>query len=81
MTVFLVIAMVFLIKIWGYAYSYFFWGGINVSTTKEKTAKILELLNIKSGETIVDLGSGNGQLMIALAKAGAKVYGYEINPF
>ena len=29
----------------------------------------------------VDLGSGDGRLVIALAKAGAKAYGFEVNPF
>ena len=36
---------------------------------------------IKPGQIVVDLGAGEGRLMIALAKAGATVHGYEINPF
>lgn len=42
--------------------------------------KIIEYANIKSGQKTVDLGSGDGRIMIAMAKAGAIVYGYEINP-
>lgn len=29
----------------------------------------------------MDLGSGDGRLVIALAKAGAEAHGFEINPF
>jgi len=32
------------------------------------------------GETIVDLGSGDGRLLFASAKKGARAIGYEINP-
>lgn len=42
--------------------------------------KMIEYANIKPGQKAVDLGSGDGRIMIALAKAGAIVYGYEINP-
>ena len=33
-----------------------------------------------SGKKVVDLGSGDGRIMIAYAKSGASVRGYEINP-
>jgi protein-L-isoaspartate O-methyltransferase len=46
---------------------------------KRKT--MLKLAEIKKGESLVDLGSGDGTLVILFAKAGAKAYGYEINPF
>lgn len=36
---------------------------------------------IKEGETVVDLGSGDGRLLIESAKRGAFAAGYEINPF
>jgi len=42
--------------------------------------KIIEFANIKPGQKAVDLGSGDGKIMIAMAKAGATVYGYEVNP-
>jgi len=79
--IFGIIALFIFVKIWGYLYPFLFWGGINVATTKEKIEKMVQLLEIKPGQTIVDLGAGEGKLMIALANAGAVVYGYEINPF
>jgi cyclopropane fatty-acyl-phospholipid synthase-like methyltransferase len=42
---------------------------------------IMKLANIKKGETIIDLGSGDGRLLFAAARKGAKAIGYEINPF
>lgn len=51
-----------------------------VATKKEKIATIINLANIKSKETVVDLGSGDGRLLFAAARKGAKSIGYEINP-
>ena len=72
---------IILFKIFGYIYTYLFWGAINVPTTKEKVKQIINLLNPEGKKKAVDLGSGNGRLSIALAKAGFVTYGYEINPF
>lgn len=33
------------------------------------------------GELWVDLGSGDGRILIAAARAGARAVGYEVNPF
>ena len=60
---------------------FLFQGAIFVPTHKSKIAKILEFANIKPGHRACDLGSGDGRLVIALAKAGATAHGYEINPF
>lgn len=57
-----------------------FWGGIYVPTRRETIKKILNLAKVKPGESAVDLGSGDGRIVIALAKAGAEAHGYEINP-
>lgn len=42
---------------------------------------MVKLAQVKKGERVVDLGSGDGQVVIAMAKEGAEAYGYEINPF
>ena len=52
-----------------------------VATKKEKVGTIIKLANIKRGETVIDLGSGDGRLLFAAAQKGAKAIGYEINPF
>lgn len=61
-------------------YTYFFWGAIYVPTEEERVKKMVEFLEVKPGQLIVDLGAGDGRLLIALAKAGAIAYGYEVNP-
>lgn len=59
---------------------FMFWGAIYAPTSWTKIKKIIKMANIKPGEKAADLGAGDGRLVIALAKAGAQVHGYEINP-
>lgn len=55
--------------------------GAFFARTKDETAqKMLRLSGVKAGENVLDLGSGDGSLLIAIAKTGAKAVGYEINP-
>ena len=51
-----------------------------VATKREKIPTIIKLANIKSGDIAVDLGSGDGRLLFAAAKSGARAIGYEVNP-
>lgn len=39
-----------------------------------------ELRPLTSGDTLVDIGSGDGVVCLVAAQQGARVYGYEINP-
>lgn len=41
---------------------------------------MVSLANVKPGEKAVDLGSGDGRVVIAMAKQGIEAHGYEINP-
>lgn len=55
---------------------------------EEKIATMIKLLSIKPGHPsrssepirAVDLGAGDGRIVIALAKKGVEAHGYEINP-
>jgi ribosomal protein L11 methylase PrmA len=49
-------------------------------TATEVVDRIVRLSAIKSGEKALDIGSGDGRIVIGLAKAGAQAMGYEINP-
>ena len=49
-------------------------------TNRKKLRKIIKLANAKEGEKAVDLGSGDGRIVIELAKKGAEAHGFEINP-
>jgi hypothetical protein len=54
-------------------------GAIFVPTPNEAAKAMIRLANIHSDDIIVDLGSGDGKLLIAAAKSGAKkAIGYEI---
>lgn len=52
-----------------------------VGAQKSRIETIMNFAAIKKGETVVDLGSGDGRLLYAAAARGAKAVGYEINPF
>lgn len=42
--------------------------------------KVLDLAEIGSGTRVLDLGSGDGRLLRAVARRGGQAIGYEINP-
>lgn len=54
-------------------------GGLFVGTPPEAIVTMIELAQIQPSDIVMDLGSGDGRLLIAAAKAGAKKsIGYEI---
>jgi SAM-dependent methyltransferase len=40
----------------------------------------LDLLNLKPGDTLLELGSGDGKMLVRAAEAGLNVVGIELNP-
>lgn len=56
-------------------------GAIYYPTTDSDVRRILKLSRVGSKDTLIDLGSGDGRILIAAAHLGAKAIGYEINPF
>jgi len=55
-------------------------GAYYSGSRRDTLEQMLFLAKVKPGERAVDIGSGDGRIVIALAKAGAQAYGYEINP-
>lgn len=55
-------------------------GAVYYPTKPEVVNKMLELANVTGRDTVVDLGSGDGRILIAAAKLGAKAIGYENDP-
>lgn len=49
-------------------------------TPDETVEKMLELAQLAAGEKLVDLGSGDGKIVIAAARRGALARGVEYNP-
>lgn len=52
-----------------------------VPSNRKKVNIMLELADLKSGEKVIDLGSGNGKILIEAAQKGCRAIGVEINPF
>jgi ribosomal protein L11 methylase PrmA len=55
-------------------------GAPYLPTKKPQITTALQLLNLKAGQTVIDLGSGDGSFLLAAAQLGIKGIGYEINP-
>lgn len=56
-------------------------GAPYLPTMKKQRQQALDLIGLKKGETLYDLGCGDGAMLVAAAKRGLTVVGYEINPF
>lgn len=59
---------------------FFFRGGPPIPVAKKRLETMITLANIKPGELAIDLGSGDGRIVIAAAEAGAYAIGYELQP-
>jgi hypothetical protein len=62
------------------AYSVFF-GAPFVPTDARNVDEMVRMAGIRPGERLADLGSGDGRILIAAAKAGAQADGWEISPY
>lgn len=51
-----------------------------VPSNRRKQRIMLELADIRAGETVIDAGSGSGSLLIASARLDARAIGIESNP-
>jgi predicted RNA methylase len=54
---------------------------VYIPSSYEAVQKMVKLGAPKKEDVVMDLGSGDGRLLIAFAKKGCKGIGYEINPF
>lgn len=57
-----------------------FFGAPYVPTLSKNMQVALDLLNLKPGQTMIELGCGDGKVALAAARRGWKVVGYELNP-
>ena len=55
-------------------------GAPYLPTLKKQQNKALEILELKQGQTVLDLGCGDGRFLLAAAKCGYKAVGIEANP-
>jgi hypothetical protein len=67
-----------LIAIFGFVV---FFGAPYVPTLNaELKQAFMELYPVSSSDVVVDLGSGDGRVLLEASRRGAKAYGYELNP-
>lgn len=56
-------------------------GAPYLPTLKSQQETALDLLDLKPGQTMMELGSGDGRMLVAAARRGINAVGYELNPF
>lgn len=56
-------------------------GAPYVPTGRKTTERMLDVGAVQTGARMVDLGSGDGRIVIAAARRGATAHGVEINPW
>jgi 16S rRNA A1518/A1519 N6-dimethyltransferase RsmA/KsgA/DIM1 with predicted DNA glycosylase/AP lyase activity len=49
-------------------------------TLSPQVNNALDLIDLKPGQTLLELGSGDGRVLVAAAERGLNVIGYELNP-
>lgn len=57
-----------------------FFGAPYLPTLTPQVKTALDLLDLKPGQHMLELGSGDGKVMLAAAQKGIRVTGYELNP-
>ncbi len=55
-------------------------GAPYLPTKKQQIISAIDLLNLKKGQTLIELGCGDGRVLKYAAKKGLIVIGYELNP-
>jgi len=56
-------------------------GAPYLPTLKKQQQEALDLLSLKPGQLLIELGSGDGRILKEAAHRGVRAIGYEINPF
>lgn len=57
-----------------------FFGAPYLPTLHDQQESALDLLNLKEGQTLLELGSGDGRILKSAARQGIKAIGFELNP-
>lgn len=55
-------------------------GAPYLPTLKPQVKQAMDLIDLKKGDTLLELGSGDGRILLEAAKRGWKAIGYELNP-
>lgn len=77
MLLFLGLLALWLILLFGFVVLF---GAPYLPTLSKQKLAAFELLELEPGQTLLELGSGDGRMLLAAAEKGYKVIGYELNP-
>jgi cyclopropane fatty-acyl-phospholipid synthase-like methyltransferase len=75
----IVIGIIFFVFVAWLASSFF--GAPFQPSSDRELKEMIEISDVKKGQKVADLGSGDGKVVIEFAKKGAEAHGFEINPF
>ncbi len=53
---------------------------LGLATSPELVEKMLDMARVTADDFVIDLGSGDGRMVIAAARRGARARGVEFNP-
>lgn len=56
-------------------------GGPFVPSNTPSLAAMIRLAHLRPGQTVIDIGSGDGRVLFEAAKHGARAIGIELNPY
>lgn len=59
----------------------FITGGPFVPSNRTSVAAMVDLAKLQPGQTVIDVGSGDGRVLFEAAKKGVHAIGIEINPY
>src|SRR5882757_1037063 len=75
----LVVGLILLVLITSFGFVLLF-GAPYLPTLNKQMVLALDMADLKPGETLLELGCGDGKVLVAAAKRGWNVVGYELNP-
>lgn len=79
MIVYFILGIILLLIFLAWISSFLFGAPFQPSSNRA-LRNIVKLADIKRGQKVADLGSGDGKIIIEFAKRGAEAHGFEINP-
>lgn len=71
------LVLIVLVFLFGFVLAF---GAPYLPTLSKQSENALDLLELKKGQHLLELGSGDGKVMLAAAKRGYRVTGFELNP-
>ena len=75
--IWIILLAMFFVLMFGFVIAF---GAPFLPTLKVRTPDIFELLDLRPGQTLIELGSGDGRILAEAAKRKIHVIGYELNP-